>query len=77
MSDPGAGQRMGDGIVVRRPGHGHQALDGEGQGVVDGQALRHIADAQGRGALDPASIGPQQAEHDLGRGRLAATVGAD
>src|SRR3990167_8074352 len=59
---------------------GHQAQKtqhAEGQGGIDMQFLRHIADAQFRVAPDAAAIRLEQAEHGAHQGGLAGTVGAD
>ncbi len=59
---------------------GYQAQEAQhrqGQGGVDVQLLRHVADAQLRLAPDLAAIGLEQAEHGAHQGGLAGTVGAD
>ncbi len=66
------------GVAFRQPaGQVHEAFDPQGQGPIDGDLLRHIADGQPGAPLGPALVGFQDAERHLGGGRLARAVGAD
>ena len=75
--DADAGERclpLGGRMAVRQV---EEAVDVDRQGRIDGEALRHVGEAQAGRARDPAGIGLDDAEHQLDQGRLARTVRAD
>ena len=61
----------------KAPRQRHQAAERERQRRAYGEALGHIAHRHVRRPLDRPLVDFDQAEHGLGAGRLAGTVGAD
>lgn len=77
VPDAGARQRISDVGTGRFRGQSKEALDGEGQGPVDDDLLRHITDPQSADASGFAFVWPEDAESHLGGGGFPRTIGAD
>ncbi len=71
------GQRCRQRLPPRPGDQRQEAAHRQRQRLVDGEALRHIADAQARPAAHQAGIRPLQPQRDAQQRRLAGAVGAD